>query len=154
GTEPDFPNEMLIGLNKDNPRLHDVYRANLTTGELKLDTKNPGDVIGWVTDPKFQVRAAQAMTAEGGMEGRLGEPGMSEWKTVIKWGPEDVDGRVIDFTADGQSLWLTSSEGRDTLALVRRNLDSGKEIVVASNPRADATGFIYDDRTHEMQAVA
>ena len=31
--EKKFPTEILIGLNKDNPQLHDVYRLNLTTGE-------------------------------------------------------------------------------------------------------------------------
>ena len=33
-TERDFPDEILVGLNKDNPQLHDVYRLRLTTGEL------------------------------------------------------------------------------------------------------------------------
>src|SRR5207247_1234046 len=42
-----FPDELLAGLNKDNPKLFDVYRIHLGTGEMELDTKNPGDVVGW-----------------------------------------------------------------------------------------------------------
>src|SRR6202046_1766643 len=30
--EKDFPDEILIGLNKDNPQLHDVSRVDLQTG--------------------------------------------------------------------------------------------------------------------------
>src|SRR5262245_12472015 len=31
GTDRHFPNELLVGLNKDNPRVFDVYRIDLTT---------------------------------------------------------------------------------------------------------------------------
>src|SRR5207248_4062803 len=76
------------------------------------------------------------------------------WKTIIKWGPEDEEGRVLDFTADGKGLWLVTCEGRDTLALVRRDLATGKEEVVASDPGADAGSVIHDAETHRPQAVA
>ena len=36
------PTEILIGLNKDNPELHDVYRLDLRTGELTKEVDNPG----------------------------------------------------------------------------------------------------------------
>src|SRR4030042_2515428 len=38
-----FPNELLIGMNKDNPQVHDVYKLDLSTGERKLVAKNPGN---------------------------------------------------------------------------------------------------------------
>jgi len=41
-SERAFPDEILIGLNKDNPQLHDVYRVDLRTGELTLELANPG----------------------------------------------------------------------------------------------------------------
>ena len=40
----DFPNDVLIGLNKDNPQLHDVYHLELTTGKLEKIVENPGFV--------------------------------------------------------------------------------------------------------------
>src|SRR5262249_48620968 len=107
-----FPNEMLIGLNKDDPKVFDVYRVDLTTGDVKLDTKNPGDVLGWEADPDFRVRVAQAATPDGGSEVRWRADEKSDWKTAVKWGPEDADGGVVGFTADGKALWLTTSEGR------------------------------------------
>ena len=60
-TERDFPTEILIGLNKDNPELHDVYRLDLITGDLSKEVANPG-FIGWVADSQDgrarRVRAA------------------------------------------------------------------------------------------------
>jgi dipeptidyl aminopeptidase/acylaminoacyl peptidase len=154
GLSSHFPEEVLINLNKEDPRLHDVYRVNLASGDLKLDTKNPGDVVGWDVDPNFRVRAAQAATPDGGMEVRYRADDKAEWKSAVKWGPEDADGRVIGFTPDGKGLWLASSAGHATLCLVKRDLESGKEEVIASNPGADASNFLFNQETHEVEAVA
>ena len=154
GLHRDFPNEVLVGLNVKNRRLHDVYRIDLTTGAVVLDTKNPGDVVGWDTDAKFRVRAAQAPTPEGGMEVRYRADEKSPWKTLVKWGPDDADGRVVGFNAAGDALWLVSSQGRDTLALVKRALEGGKEEVVAEDKRADAGSVMYNPKTHTVDAVA
>jgi dipeptidyl aminopeptidase/acylaminoacyl peptidase/lysophospholipase L1-like esterase len=149
-----FPNEMLVGLNLTDRRTHDVYRIDLTTGGVTLDTKNPGDVVGWDVDPKFKVRAAQAATPDGGAEVRWRADEKSPWKKVVKWGPDDADGRVIGFNADGTALWMLSSEGRDTLSLVKRDLESGKEELLASNPNADASGIIFNPVKHTVEAVS
>jgi dipeptidyl aminopeptidase/acylaminoacyl peptidase len=154
GLDRNFPDEVLLTLNKEDPKVFDVYRLNLKTGEAKLDTKNPGDVVGWETDPQFRVRAAQAATADGGTEIRWRPDEKSDWKVAVKWGPEDSDGSVIDFTADGKALWLTSSEGRDTLSLIKRDLATGKEELIASEPGADAAGFIVNPITHVVEAIA
>ncbi len=154
GVHKDFPNELLVTLNLRDRRLFDVYRIDLTTGAVVLDTKNPGDVIGWSTDPKFRVRLALAGTREGGREVRARAGEKAPWKKVVTWGPDDADGQPVDFTADGKALWMISSEGRDTLALVKRDLETGKEEVIASDDGADAGGFLVDPDAHEVQAVA
>jgi hypothetical protein len=154
GLDRHFPNEVLATLNKRDPRLFDVYRIKLDSGEAELDTKNPGDVVGWEPDPDFRVRGAEAATPDGGMEIRWRKDEKSDWQTAIHWKPEDAEGQVIGFTADGRSLWLTSSEGRDTLALVKHNLADSKDEVTASDPHADASGFIFNPLTHEVEAVA
>jgi hypothetical protein len=50
-----FPNDVLVGLNKDNPQLHDVYHLDLTTGVLDKVMENPG-FLGWVVD--YDLRCA------------------------------------------------------------------------------------------------
>jgi dipeptidyl aminopeptidase/acylaminoacyl peptidase len=154
GLDRHHPGELLVTMNKRDPRAFDVYRVDLKTGEAKLDTKNPGDVVSWEADPDFRVRVAQAATPDGGMEIRWRPDEKSDWRTAVKWGPEDAEGRVVGFTADGKSLWLESSEGRDTLAVVKRDLESGKEEVVASDPHADAGEVIFSQLKHQVEAVA
>lgn len=153
-TSKKYPDEILVGMNKRNPRVFDVYRVSLKTGEAKLDTKNPGNVVSWEVDPNHQVRVAQSPTPDGGMELKYREDTKSEWKTVVKWGMEDADGGVIDFTKDGKGLYLRTSEGRDTLAVVKRDLKTGKETLIASDPGADASSILYDAEDHNIQAVA
>src|SRR3989339_1847449 len=46
----DYPNEMLIAMNKDNPMAHDVYHLDLISGELKQVAKNPGNFMGWLSN--------------------------------------------------------------------------------------------------------
>src|SRR5262249_32658733 len=48
-TEKKFPTDILVGLNRDNPELHDVYRLDLVTGELVKEVENPG-FIDWIAD--------------------------------------------------------------------------------------------------------
>ena len=149
----DFPNELLATLNQRDRRYFDVYRINLKTGAIVLDTKNPGDVVVWEPDPKYRIRAAVAVTPDGGREVRLRDSDKAPWKTLFKWDVKDVDSRLLDFTADGSGLWMTSSTGRNTRALVRRDLKTGKETVVASDDAADVGGVFYDFGKHRPQII-
>src|SRR5205823_6633081 len=117
GMDRRHPDEMLVGLNVTDRRTHDVYRVNLTTGAVVPDTKNFGNVIYWGVDPDLKVRVAVVALPDGGAEVRWRKDVRNPWRIAVKWDAEDADGQVIGFTADGQSLWMKSSQGRDTLAL-------------------------------------
>ena len=56
-TNKRFPSELLVAINNRDPTKFDMYRCSLSTGELTLDTENPGNVVGWGTeDESFEVR--------------------------------------------------------------------------------------------------
>lgn len=150
---PSFPNEILITLNARDPRLHDVYRLNVNSGDLTLDTKNPGDVAGFRPDAKYQIRAAQLVTPDGGTEIRLRDDPQSEWKTWLKAGPEE-NLNFVDFTADGRSAYLISSLDSDTARLVERNIATGAEKVIASSEEVDVGNVIVHPTKHIVQAVS
>ena len=150
---PDFPNEVLVELNLRNRALFDVYRLNLKNGALELDTQNPGDVAGWGADAQFRVRSAQIATPEGGTEIRVRADQQSPWKTFLKVGPEEIL-NALDFTKDGQSLYLMSSIGRDTAAVVEKNLADGKEKVLAVSREVDAGNVMIHPRRHVVEAVS
>src|SRR5262249_6013025 len=154
GAHRDHPDQLLVGMNKRDPRVFDVYRVEMSTGKATLDTENPGSVIDWVVDEKFQVRLALRATQDGGVEviQRAGEK--AKWQKVLAWGPEDRQGAVLGLTKDGKGLWLLSSEGRDTRSLVKRDLATGKETLIASDPKADATTAIINPKTRQADAVA
>ena len=69
--DPDVHDEMLVGLNLRDRRLHDVYRLDLENGALELDTENPGDVADWTADNALRVRAAQVNLPDGSVEIRV-----------------------------------------------------------------------------------
>jgi dipeptidyl aminopeptidase/acylaminoacyl peptidase len=154
GTDKDYPDELLISMNKRDKKVFDVHRLDLKTGEMKLDTQNPGNVIGWNTDNNFRVRIATVPTPDGGRELRYRKDDKEEWKKLLKWGPEDENGSVVGFTKDNKAIHLITSEGRDTLSLVKRDLETGKETLIADNPKADVAGVIAHPDTHEIEAVS
>lgn len=150
---PDFPDEMLVTLNLRNRQLFDVYRVNLQTGALTLDTENPGDVAGWGTDSKFQIRMAVVSTPDGGTEIRVRDDVKSPWKSLVKVGPDEILAPV-GFTADGKSLVIESSIGRDTAAVVERNIATGAEKPISSSDEVDAGEVQVHPKTRVVEAIS
>jgi dipeptidyl aminopeptidase/acylaminoacyl peptidase len=150
---PDFPNEILVALNLRDRSLFDVYRLNLKNGALELDTQNPGDVASWGADAKFRVRSAQIRTPDGGTEIRVRADDNTPWQTFLKVGPEEILD-VLDFTKDGQSLYLNSSVGRDTAAVVEKSLADGTEKVIAASDEVDAGNVLINPHGRVVEAVA
>jgi dipeptidyl aminopeptidase/acylaminoacyl peptidase len=174
-TSPKRPDEILVGLNLRTPRLADMYRINLKTGAVVLDTENPGDVLSWTTDADFIIRAATAFnlkTAETTL--RVRDSQSAPWRDLVVWPFEQMGmygqingGTVVaDFASDGKSLLVVSALHSDTQRLVRIDAQSGKELeVLAEHPRSDvAEDFLsfpdfrplvmVDPSTHAVQAVA
>ncbi len=151
--EKKFPTELLIGLNRDNPQLHDVYRLDLTTGELAKEVENPG-FIGWVADSQLTVRAGVAPQPDGSMvlmvRGSAGE----DWRPLLTVAVEDVmTSEPIAFSEDGASMLAVSSVGADTGRLVRLDLATGEAAVLAEDPDSDVTGVRLHPDTREPQIV-
>lgn len=149
----DFPDEVLIEANIRSRQLMDVHRLNVKTGALTLDTENPGDVAGWGADAKFQIRVAEIKTPDGGTEVRIRDDAKSAWRTFVKVGPDEILD-VEDFNADGTSIYMKSSIGRDTASIVEKSLATGAEKVLASSPEVDTGDVVIHPKTHVVQAVS
>ncbi len=150
-----FPHELLIGLNKDDARYHDVYHLDLRSGELRQIVKNPGDVASWVTDARFQVRGALKATPDGGFELLVRAGHDSPWTTVLTWGADDsLTSQPVGFSHHGQSIYLEDSRESDTNRLIELRLDTGAVRVIAHDPRCDIGGVLVHPDTDEIQAVA
>src|SRR5579862_1914736 len=149
-----FPNEILIGMNKRDRRVFDMYRVNLTTGKLTLDTINPGDVVGWLSDEKFQIRAAMiSNNKDGSTQLKVRNSVNDKWRTLITW-PFGETGSMLDFAQHGKYLYVTSSLGSNTTQLQLMDVNSGKIInTIASDPKSDLEDILINEDTHQIQAV-
>jgi dipeptidyl aminopeptidase/acylaminoacyl peptidase len=149
---PDFPDVMLVSMNQRKRELFDVYRVNLRTGALTLDTENPGDVAGWHTDARMAVRGAEITTPEGGTQIRVRDSAKAPWRTLLKVGPEE-NLSLVDFTLDGKAVFLNTSIGHDTSRMVQRDLRSGAEKLLAASDEVDAGHVVVHPRRHVVEAV-
>lgn len=74
-----------------------------------LDTENPGDVVGWLTDAKFQIRGASSMNpADGSTTLRTRATTDAEWLPIITW-PQEVNlpnNRIHSFVVKVQQRCL------------------------------------------------
>ncbi len=176
---PDFPDEILVGLNDRSPELHDIYRINIITGARTLVQENPG-FAGFITDDQYRVRFGMKMTDDGGSlllkpeapsktkkkkrkakkgkkpaEPADGDPLPEGWETFMEIPMEDsLTTSPIDFDKQGRVLYLLDSRGRDTAAFTTLHLDSGELEVVAEDPRADLEDLMIHPTEKTVQAVA
>jgi hypothetical protein len=146
-----FPEEILIGLNDRDARLHDVYRLNLVTGERKLIEKNTQEFAGYVFDEDYNVRLAMKQTPEGGQE-ILRKDG-DKWVAFQTVPPEDMlTTNPVTFDTAGKTLYVIDSRGRDTAALVALDMATSETKVLGSNPKADVSDLMIQrargDRLH------
>jgi len=149
-----FPNELLIAMNKENPRVHDVYHLDLTSAELKLVAKNPGNYIGWVTDAHFKVRGALAATPEAGFDLLIRENETAEWENLVSWDVEDsLNSGPITFSKDGNSIYLLDSRNVNAGRLVKVEIATGDIEMIAEDPEYDVAGVMIHPDTYEIQAV-
>jgi hypothetical protein len=152
-TEPSVPDAILVGLNRTDPRKHDVYRISLTEDSVELEAENPGHVIGWTADSCLKVRAALAATPDGGHEVWVRAAGETAWTTLLVLGPDDQGGPV-DFSADGQTLYLLSSADANAQRLLAWNLLLNRPAVLAEDPEYDVSGVFVHPTRRTVQAVA
>ena len=152
-SNPSFPDDILIRLNARDERFHDVYRLNVITGDLTLDTKNPGGFFNFIPDSSYQVRAAHVVTPDGGTEIRVRDQAEAEWTGWLKAGPGEILA-LLDFTADGQAALVASTVGSETARLVERNFATGAEKVIASSDEVDLCDVVFHPTKHTVQAVS
>jgi dipeptidyl aminopeptidase/acylaminoacyl peptidase len=151
---PYIQNEILVAINKRDRRLHDVYRVDLKSGELTLDTENSGDVAGFSADKDLQVRGAVAFTPTGGQEIRVRENSKAPWRAVLKWGPEDGFGGIVGFHPDGKHLWLIHGVGANAARLTEMDIASGAEKTLVQDPQYDVMEAMIHPKTRNLEAAS
>lgn len=149
-----FPQEVLVGLNDRDPRYHDFYVINISTGKKRLLMKNVMGFNHFAIDSDLKIRLGFNTTLDGGEEIlELLENGT--WKLFMKVDPKDEMATYpIRFSESGDILYMRESRGRETTALTAINLTSAVETVLAENERADIDGNLPHPMTRIPQAAS
>lgn len=149
-----LPTEILIGLNNRDSRMHDVYRLNIKTGELKLVLENTEGLVGFVSDDLYNLRLATRFTPDGGLE-VLQRAASGTWKLFATISQEDsLTTRPWTLDKTGQVVYMFDSRGRDTAALVAINLETSEQKLLFEDPRADVSDVLIHPTERIVQAVA
>src|SRR5215467_5719644 len=144
-TEKNLPDEVLVGLNRDNPALHDVYRLDLVTGDLVKEVENPG-FAGWVADTNLVAKIGIGMEPDGSLVVKVRDGDDGGWRLLLTVPAEDaLTSGPMAISPDGATLLAMSS--------VRVDLGSGAEEVLAEDPDADVSGVRVHPDTREPQVV-
>lgn len=153
GTSIKIPQEVLIGLNDRDPRYHDIYRYNITTGDKWLVQKNEGFSY-FVTDHGLKVRFAGNTTPDGS-EDIFKHQDNGSWELFIrKDADDDFTTNIIGFDINDTLMYMTDSRGRETTALTATNLTTGDVDVLVDGLPANIDAFIGHPATGLIRAVA
>ncbi len=132
----DNPNEIMIGMNRRNPKIFDAYRLNVFTGELALVGENPGNISDWLTDNAGRLRVA---VATDGVNNTLlyRKTETEPFKAITTNNFRDTL-EPLYFTFDNRNLYVSSNLGRDKQAIYRYDVENGKLLdLIYENPDVD-----------------
>ncbi|MFO0722526.1 MAG: S9 family peptidase [Myxococcota bacterium] len=148
------PAEIIIGLNDRDERFHDLYKVDLATGARTLLFKNDQEYGGFLVDTDNRPRLAFKATPDGGAEYfELDAKGKAS--SFMKLGLEDESTtNPVSFDAEGNTLYLLDSRGRDTSGLFAFDMKKKKATLLVDDARADVSDVITDPKTGKVQAAA
>src|SRR6267378_1135889 len=141
--EPHHLHEVLIGMNLRDRRTFDMYRLNLESGALTLDTVNPGDVTEWTVDSALVIRGCVALdSTSSNTIIRVRDGAHAPWRTLQVWpfmqAGQDRDQRLIEFSRDGKTVLVLSPLGSKTTRFVSVDTHTGQvRDSLPADPRAD-----------------
>ncbi|HYW54976.1 MAG TPA: S9 family peptidase [Dongiaceae bacterium] len=145
---------MLVAMNKRDPQLFDVYRLDPRTGELTLDTENPGAVSAFADDADMVVRAGVIQHADASSEIVVRDTATAPWRTLARFDAIDGMPDLVGFTPDGTALFAITSADANAARLVRFDLASGERTAVASDPEYDVAEVVFSPRTKAPVAAS
>ena len=146
-------NEILVGLNKRQPRVFDVYRINVNTGEMQMVAENPGNYTGWSTDWDGKLRIA--LTTDGVNNTLMFRNNETEkFAPVITTTFRETISPLV-FTPDNKQLYVATNIGRDKTAIVKYDVETRKEIEkIYEHPEVDVTNLLTSRKRRVITGVA
>lgn len=161
-TNKSFPDELIVSMNKEDPKVHDMYHLDLVSGQQDLIAKNPGNFIDWIIDPHFKVRGAIAAKEDGGFDLMVRDNVEDEWDILVTWDAEDGMTSAPNFVSpptvfskDGEYIYLMDSRNANAGRLIKLEITTDDIEVLVEDPKYDVSQYIlFHPETYDIQAVA
>ena len=145
------PDVIYIGLNNRDPRWHDLYKLQISTGERELIRENKERYDAYEFDNAGKLRLATRVAADGEKE-------------ILRLDADGKSARVyscnvfetcepVRFHKDNKRAYLMTNKGDvDLIRLVLLDPETGKEELVESDPmkRVDLDGTRFSNVTDEL----
>ncbi len=149
---PRRPERILVAMNDRDPQWHDLYQVDLASGKRTLLERNDSRIANWFVDHDYRLHFASRVRADGSQELLRRRDG--KWIVEDEIPFEDTLGtRPLGLSADGDTLYLLDSRGRDTVALFTVDAATGERRLLAEDPRADVGEVLFEPRSGQAQAV-
>jgi dipeptidyl aminopeptidase/acylaminoacyl peptidase len=146
-----FSDEMLFRHNARDKRLFDLHRINVVNGRSRLVYENR-DYVEMLTDSRFQLRLAVRYASDGSAEWVERRGGA--WIPFMTVPLSDVDATsLLDFSDDGNTLYMLDSRGRDKAAVVAIDMTTRQAKVLAEDDEADIVEVDFEPRTRRPLAA-
>ncbi len=137
------PGKVLVGMNRDNPQLHDAYMLELSSGQLSKVAENPG-YTPWLVDNELRTRGGLRYLEDGSVEL------IADDRTIATFGPDDaLTTAPLGFDASDGGLYLITSDGRNAAGLELVDVATGSRTEIA----ADSTYDVSDVEIHPHSRV-
>jgi len=143
---------MLISMNKRDPRLFDVYRININSGRMEMIAQNPGNIVDWKTDHDGNLRVA--MTSDGVNTSVLyRDTEKDKFQTLITTNFKETMSPLF-FTFDNKNLYVASNIDRDKTAIYEYDIKNKKQTrLLYEHPEVDVSSLLKSDKRKKITGV-
>lgn len=151
---PEFPDIVIIGMNKRNPQVFDPYRLNLADGSMEMLAENPGTIQQWIFDHEGKLRVATAIVDGVNAQVLFRETEQDQFLPVLTTSFKETMSPAF-FTFDNRNVYAISNLGRDKAAAVVFDLREGRETeVLYENPDYDLNSIFYSRKRNVLTSAS
>ena len=152
---PRVRDRVIVGLNRDDPRYHDLYLLDLATGELTREESNPG-FEDWIVDHELRARGGVRTRPDGSLEYVLRDGDGDGWQAAITTPATEtvmMFTTPVGFHGDDRRIWIsdTRSVAGTTARLSLWDPETGEVTVRAQHPERDLVSALLHPTTFEPQ---
>lgn len=155
----DQDEELIIGMNKNNPQLFEPYRLNINSGTLTqlAENTNPVEPIDhWMTDHEGQLRVASKVVNGTTTVLMYRDNELEDFREVLRTDfRESLAPLFFDFN-NQHIVYATSNLGRDKSVIIRFDMHTGKETgdIIFEHPEVDVSGLSYSKKRKVLTHIA